>query len=181
MIVFWIALVVFASIGVVAWPLVRGIGDKNGTKLVEDIEVSETLAQKDAALLAINELESDYEMGNLSQDDYRELRKKYEEQAVALLKTVDDLRSERALDTANHIDEEIEARVSRIRGARRARAGAAADACPGCGAPVQADDMFCSGCGSALGTKCPGCSAAVSAVDRFCFRCGATLDPVTNK
>ena len=178
MIEFFVAVMVLTAIGVVVWPLVRKIGDGKAPGLVEDTELGEMLAQKDAALLAISELEADYEMRNLSQDDYVELRRKYEEQAMALLKSVDELRSERVIDTANRIDEEIEVMVTRIRGARDGRKIAGGNACPTCEAPVLPDAAFCSGCGIALGTRCYACSAAVSADDRFCFRCGAALNTI---
>ncbi|MFH0941989.1 MAG: zinc-ribbon domain-containing protein [Chloroflexota bacterium] len=173
MITFLAAIMVLAAIGIVSWPLLRGTGAKNGPGLFEDTEVSELLAQKDTTLFAISELESDYEIGSLSQSDYRELRKKYEEKAVALIKTVDELKRARGFQGINHIDEEIEVRVLGLRGAKKGTPEG--KYCPGCGAQFEADDQFCSRCGAALNAKCPGCSAQVSAEDRFCFRCGAAL------
>lgn len=188
---FWAAFIVLAAIGIVSWPLFRRIGTKTDPGLFEDTEVSELLTQKDATLFAINELESDYEIGSLSQSDYQELRNKYEEKAVALIKTVDELRIERGLDVASGIDDEIESRVSSLRAARRTTEADVEDrvlklrrtnketpdakSCPGCGAPLQPDAVFCSRCGSSLSMKCPGCSAGISAEDVFCFRCGMAL------
>lgn len=147
---FLAAMMVLAAIGIVSWPLLRGIGAKSRPGLVEDTEVSDLLAQKDATLFAISELESDYEIGSLSQADYQELRQKYEEKAVALIKAVDEMRSERGLQGVNHIDEEIESRVSKL---RRAKRGApAGKSCPGCGAQIEVDDQFCSRCGAVLST-----------------------------
>ena len=104
MIELFIVVMALTAIGVVAWPLVKKIEGGETLELVEDTELGELLAQKDAALLVISELETDYEMRHLSQDDYMELRKKYEEQAMVLLKSVDELRSKRVINTANHID-----------------------------------------------------------------------------
>ncbi|MDO8687200.1 MAG: zinc ribbon domain-containing protein [Dehalococcoidales bacterium] len=188
---FLAAFVVFAAIGIVSWPLFRRIGSKTAPGFFEDTEVSELLTQKDATLFAINELESDYEIGSLSQGDYQELRGKYEEKAVALIKTVDELRSGRGLDAASDIDDEIEARVLSLRAARstteqdiearvlnlRSTKKVTPDgkACPGCGAQLQPDAVFCSRCGVTLSMKCPGCSAQVRAGDLFCLRCGMAL------
>ena len=197
MITFFAVIVVLASIGVVSWPLLKGIGRGNGFRLVEDSEVSEALAQKDATLFAINELKSDRETGSLSQSDYQELRQKYEEKAVALLKTVDELRTEHGLDEMSQLDEEIEARVSEmrstrttdrdiedmvanLRGAKRGREAATDKSCPSCGAPVQPGALFCARCGVALNAKCPGCSSAVGIDDRFCPRCGTALSAGRN-
>lgn len=189
---FLATIIVLAAIGVVSWPLFRRIGTKAGPGLFEDTEVRELLTQKDATLFAINELESDYEIGSLSKSDYQELRTKYEEKAVAIIKTVDELRSERGLDVASDIDDEIESQVLNLRAARNTP-GADIEArvlklrrtnkgipdgksCPGCGAPLQFDAVFCSKCGIALSMKCPGCSASVSAEDVFCSRCGKALN-----
>lgn len=193
MITFWAAIVVLASIGVVGWPLLKGTGGRNRPGFIEDTRVSELLAQKDATLFAISELESDYNMGNLSQNDYRELRQKYEDKAVALMKTVDQLRSEAGLNGVSRLDEEIEAMVSELRAggdtaeadieARpskvpngKGRRAPTAKSCPGCGARLEAGDLFCFRCGAALNVKCPNCSAAVAFDDRFCSRCGAALN-----
>lgn len=190
MINFLAAIVVLGAIGIVSWPILRGINTKNSHGL-EDAEVSELLSQKDAALFAINELQSDYEIGSLSQGDYQELRGKYEEKAVALIKTMDELRAVRGLDEISHIDEEIEARVSSLRRVKNTpeqdiearvlnlrstkKVTPEGKACPGCGAPLQPDAVFCSRCGVALSMKCPGCSAQVRAGDLFCLRCGMAL------
>lgn len=196
MITFLAAILVLASVGVVSWPLLRGLGNRNGTGLVEDTEVSELLVQKDATLFDISELESDYNMGNLSLGDYQELRQRYEEKAIALLKKVDELQGER-LDEASHIDDEIEVRVSKLRSAsnttepevetpaielraRHVPQAATGKLCPACGAQLEADDQFCFKCGAATNKKCPNCSAAVDTEDLFCARCGTALSKEAN-
>jgi len=174
MITFFSVVIVLASIGVVCWPLFRGMGNR-GPKLLEDAEVMEALTQKDENLFAISELESDYEMGNMSKKDYQELRQTYEEKAVSLIKTADELQREHGIETASQLDQDIEAQVSSMR-ADKGKAGEAIVAtCSSCRAPAQPDDDFCSLCGAALSLKCPGCSAAVGAEERFCSRCGVAL------
>lgn len=191
MITFLAAIIWLAAIGTVSWPLFRRIGSKTDPGLFEDTEVNELLTQKDATLFAINELESDYEIGSLSKSDYQELRNKYEEKAVAIIKTVDEIRSERGLQEISAFDDEIEARVLNLRAARstteadiearvlklrRTNKGTPdGKSCPGCGALLQPDAVFCSRCGVAQSMKCPGCSAQVRAEDRFCLRCGIAL------
>jgi hypothetical protein len=175
---FVVMIMLIASVGAVAWPL---FNYRRKRAPAVDPEVSELLAHKDAALLAISELEADFEMGNLSESDYHELRAKYDEQAVALLKAVDELRCERALEAASSLDEEIEARVSGLRGAQSQPVKGAGEACPACGAPLPSGAMFCTRCGAALGNRCPECSAAVGADDRFCYRCGTGLPTAINR
>ena len=191
MITFWAAAIVLISIGLVAWPLLKGTGGKM-PQLVENTEVSELLAQKDATLLAISELESDFNMGNLSQSDYRELRQKYEEKAVAVMKTADELQSKRKADLGDRIGKEIENRVAFLRSARGTneldgstpdtkipdiRKGGQGKAtirpCPTCGAQLEAGHRFCFRCGAAISVKCPACAAELDPDDQFCFKCGA--------
>lgn len=193
MITFIAVIVVLASISIVSWPLLKGIGRGNGLRLVEDTEVSEALAQKDATLFAISELESDRETGSLSQSDYQELRQKYEEKAMALIKTLDELQGELGPGGVSSLDDEIEARVSEmrstrttdqdiedrvrhLRGQRDRRIAATGKSCPSCGAPIQPDATFCSSCGADLSARCPNCSGTISTDDRFCPRCGAALN-----
>ncbi len=191
MIIFLAAIMAFTAIGIVSWPLLRKISVKSSPVLLENTEVSELLTQKDAALFALNELKSDYEIGSLSQSDYQELRKKYEEKAVAIIKTVDELRGELGLEVVSQVDEEIEVKVASLRAARNsnkipveARVSklrrASMDkpdgkSCPGCGTTVVPGSLFCSRCGAALNMTCPGCSAPVTMEDVFCSRCGMAL------
>lgn len=168
----FVAIVIVAvSMLIVGWPLFRR--PAGGPRLVEDTEVSELLAQKDSTLLAISELEADHEMGALSKGDYEELRQKYEERAVALMKTTDQLQSERGLGVSQDFDHEIEARVSNLRRGRKK--AAPADRCNACGAQTLPEDVFCSKCGASLRLTCPGCAASVAAEDSFCARCGAAM------
>jgi RNA polymerase subunit RPABC4/transcription elongation factor Spt4 len=48
-------------------------------------------------------------------------------------------------------------------------------ACPQCGYPVQADFVFCPGCGAELLTACPACHRAVRSGWTHCAYCGADL------
>src|SRR6266550_2002932 len=46
-------------------------------------------------------------------------------------------------------------------------------ACPSCGAPLRADDVFCRKCGTRLvPSSCPSCGASLLADDSFCPKCG---------
>ena len=88
--------------------------------------------------------------------------------------------------------------------AAAAEASAQAYVCPRCGATIQANDMFCSGCGTDTevlkaeiasqqeassaggesGRTCPSCGAVLGLDDAFCVSCGAKLasgdDPVAS-
>ena len=65
-------------------------------KPAEDKTISEgdeyhnLLYAKDAAFMAIKELDFDYETGKMGEEDYREIKKKYEGEAVAIMKQIDE-------------------------------------------------------------------------------------------
>lgn len=186
MIAFWGAIVVLGSIAAVAWPLLRRNGGAAVAETQQDSQFSELLAQKDSTLMALSELESDFEMGNLSRADYQDLKGKYEEKAVALIKTTDAVRAERRASVVDEIEEEIEQRVANLRRAGVAPARATpkpteasasqARVCPECGTRAAADHEFCFRCGAALVPRCAECAAEIRAGDVFCSKCGAKLD-----
>lgn len=175
MITFVAVLIVLGSIGVAGWPLLKGSAGSKKPGLMEDTKFTEILAEKDAVLLAISELESDYEMGNLSKKDFEELRKKYEEKAFNLIKIADELQGERGLDEISQLDQEIEERVSNLRSRKERPASEVSKTCLSCGASVLPDDTFCFRCGTALSLKCPHCSRTARQDERFCAACGAAL------
>ena len=44
--------------------------------------------------------------------------------------------------------------------------------CPVCGAAQSVEHLYCSCCGTQLGTRCERCGCKVSAKDSFCCHCG---------
>lgn len=186
MITFFSLVIALAAVGIVAWPLLRRTG---GSRMVAasagDAQLADLLAQKDAAFLAISELEADHEMGNLSRTDYLDLKRRYEEKAMSLIKQVDETRvpagpARLAVDAA--VEEEIEREVSQLRSRKKAAPGRAAPgratirrACGSCAAAVDPGDAFCSKCGAALGRGCPACGAHLETGDRSCPGCGESV------
>ena len=54
-------------------------------------------------------------------------------------------------------------------------------ACSNCGAPLDNDALFCTECGTKVGTpqrQCPNCGAAIDNDSQFCTECGAKLENV---
>ena len=104
----------------------RQIAFDSNSKL-EDFE-----ARKNELYTAIKDIDFDYQMGKLSEEDYQELRQKYKAEAVELLKRIDAMRQSR----------------------KKRRKGKAAKAgvrfCSQCGAQVGKNDRFCSECGAKL-------------------------------
>lgn len=164
-----IVLIVLA-VAIVAWPLLKRVGRSEVFVSTEDVQLENLLTQKVAAFSALDELDSDYEMGNLSSSDYGELKTRYEQKAVSLMRELDELQEE-------HSDD-IEREIQELRGRSKSvtEGQDAATFCTGCGAELAADDNFCSQCGERGRLVCPGCSAEASSSDIFCSQCGVKLD-----
>jgi len=73
-----------------------GIGYPLFTRPKEEQTVNEgdeyhnLLYSKDAALLAIKELDFDYDTGKVGEEDYRRIKRQFEGEAVAIIKQIDD-------------------------------------------------------------------------------------------
>jgi hypothetical protein len=143
---------------------------------------------KDAALVALRDLDFDFSTGKVTEADYAPLRQQLLAAAAqAVQKERPPARSARpvargaddAIEAAvrahravsGSADDPIEAAVRRVRGEAGRR-------CPQCQAPAQPDDRFCHTCGASLDVParaCPACGQPAQSSDRFCGACGAAL------
>jgi hypothetical protein len=79
-----IALVLF-----VAWPLLK---DRPETESLEEAsELDLALEEKESAIANLKDIEMDYRMGKLSEDDYTRLKAEWETTAVGALQKVESL------------------------------------------------------------------------------------------
>ncbi len=145
-----------AAITLVAglWVLYPLLGRKAySSSTYRQSEYDELREKRETAYGAISELESDLELGKLSQADYDVLYERYRRQAVAALKAT----SEREALLSTRIEQAV-------RDARRAsgtvtgpatdeRPQAAAVECSTCGSEVKPGAAYCSACGTALAQR----------------------------
>lgn len=125
-------LLVAAILIYIGWPLYRP-ETATATSVGEGDDYHKLLYKKDASLMAIKDLEFDYKTGKIDDDDYRELKKSFESNAVAILK---------AIDQAEKGD-----KVSRQDGPE----SRAESFCSGCGNKLGSGDLFCPQCGRKAG------------------------------
>ena len=104
-------------------------GSGRGNRLVED---------REALYDAIRELDFDYRMGKVEEDDYRATRSRYESRAVELIKAI-----EETAGPAPGIEDRIEREIAAVRKKDTAT-------CAGCGSATPEGARFCPGCGNAL-------------------------------
>ena len=141
----------------------------------EEHELSALMAERDRVINALQELDFDFKLGKIPEDDYPVQRSTLLQKGADILRKIDSLA---AASTFGRWDggegQETEARLERAIAARRADASVArvevsddelesmissrrkhrsnksAGFCPKCGKPVMVTDRFCPSCGKSL-------------------------------
>ena len=109
-------------------------GSARGNRLHED---------REALYDAIRELDFDYRMGKVEEDDYRETRTRYENRAVELMRAI-----EETAGPTPGIEERIEREIAAL------RAGDTGT-CDACGSSTPDGARFCPQCGKTLEEPTP--------------------------
>lgn len=155
------AIIVLGILAFIAYPLFTAPREE----LAETPDALDSLlSQRDAEYDAIRDLDFDFQMGKLSQNDYATMREKYKGRAAVALQQIDAI-------GGNGADTPVEEQVTQLRATKRAapaaddaiereiarlRAGKSAASelrCANCGTPYHAGDEFCAKCGNRLTTK----------------------------
>ena len=119
----------------------------------ETQEVSSLLAERERLLNALQELDFDFQLGKIPEEDYPEQRADLVRRGAEILQKLDLLgasrpRVQRATGEDGGLsDDEIESMLAARRKARKTRS---AGFCPRCGKPILITDQFCPNCGKAL-------------------------------
>lgn len=112
----------------------------------EDRKLSALQAERDRILAAIEELEMDFAMGKVLEQDFRTRRAAMVNEGARVLRSIDAVVGDGGGERkASDLDAEIEAAVARVRGKRGAES---LRRCQSCGAEVYPDDRFCVRCGA---------------------------------
>ncbi len=125
----------------VALPLLRSASGKavpvDGDRAVTRRELE---AERDRHLLAVAELDLDYEAGKLNEDDYRKLRERHKSAAMAVMRRLEALDAVQAESTRK--DEPTGPAIE----------GEGAHFCTQCGRRLAPEDRFCAQCGTRVDT-----------------------------
>lgn len=108
----------------------------------------ELLSQRESTYSAIKELDFEHDIGNMSEEDYRELRDRYRARAISLLQGLDQVEGGQG-DLEELIEREVLARRKKQQPLQETLREAAPP-CHQCGAPRDVGDRFCSVCGGKL-------------------------------
>lgn len=153
-------LAVIIAIGIIAFVAYPLFGTAREETAESAGAFDELVAQRNAAYDAIRDLDLDFQMGKLSEGDYRARRDKYVARAAHVLQEIDALDGHgagkkieeevaqlRASRQNSPLGDEIEREVARLRESKKATAEVH---CANCGTLNHAGDGFCSKCGSSL-------------------------------
>lgn len=178
----WIALLIalvlsLAALAYVVWPLLK---PGPAPVIVEDDRLTELLGRKDAVMMAIKELEFDYHVGKLGEEDYQLYDGRLRRQAVGLLQQIEQVAPLNAQMDAS-LEAEIAHRRRVVEPAAPALRPAVAAAIPAGAAPAPArlavvPEGAINGNGSAKPRFCTNCGNRLEANHRFCANCGAPAE-----
>jgi len=134
----------------------------------EEHELSALLAERDRVINSLQELDFDFKLGKIPEDDYPAQRASLLQKGADILRKIDSFTPQTASvqDTEARLERAIAARradasmakvevsdddlESMISSRRKARTNKSAGFCPKCGKAVMVTDRFCPSCGKSL-------------------------------
>ncbi len=151
------------SFGAIAWPFFGRSGRDEGKPKAEQ-PWDDLVSQRDAAYQALKELEFEYNLGNLSDADYADLRDRYRSQAARILQRLDAASPQQCQEPkpVTVLSPDVPVR-----------------ACPFCDETVEKGDTYCWRCGERLCERCHECGEPLLEEDKFCAGCGRSLEAQT--
>jgi len=134
----------------------------------EEHELSALMAERDRVINSLQELDFDFKLGKIPEEDYPTQRANLLQKGADILRKIDSLapQATSAQDTEARLERAIAARradasntkpevsdddlESMISSRRKGRTNKSAGFCPRCGKPVMVTDRFCPACGKSL-------------------------------
>jgi hypothetical protein len=147
-IIFIIAIVGY----LVLQPLLRPKGLESHSSERLAIKEETLKKSKEDVYAAIKEMDMDFGMGKISEEDYQDLKSRYKSKALHILKELD------GVERGEDVDAVIEGEVRQLRRKTETESESAngkesegqINFCPECGKRVAPKDNFCKGCGKKL-------------------------------
>lgn len=131
------------------------------------------LAEREAVLNALRDLDFDYALNKIPTETYLTQRAQLVARGAEILRQLDAIAPPAApLPKLAEADAIIEAAVA----ARRQTVERPhSPTCLHCHASISANDKFCGHCGQAIAALCAHCGHALESADRFCANCGTAV------
>ena len=133
------------------WPLFKEPRGNVEVELLAETELDRLLTRKSVIYNNLKDLEFEFKMGRLGDDDFKRLEAGYKSDAALVLKRLDALGAQDNLD--EKLEQAIQTRRSKLFGSNKGKAHSREGAtCPACNSPVIAGKKFCADCGQKLRT-----------------------------
>jgi len=171
-------LLIFALLLLVAWYVSRPLFERKATSVSwEEHDLSTLLAERDRVIQNLQEVDFDYNLGKIPEEDYPTQRNLLLQHGAEILRQLDSLQpSQPAIAATDRLEKAIAARRTQqleaaaasasprkngnglavpdddlerqIADRRRSRKEKTSGFCPKCGKPIQMSDKFCPKCGA---------------------------------
>jgi len=166
--IFLAVLISAGAAAYVLWPL---FSRTVSAPPVEDDQLTELLSRKDGLMIAIKDLEFDYQVGKLSEEDYQRFDARLRQQAISYMQQIDKLAPQ-----TNQLDDSLEAEIARQRKTRAASVAVNGKAAPvkmpvNTAAPTAVAVAVPAG-GEVVARFCTNCGQPLASGHKFCANCG---------
>ncbi len=158
-----------AALAYVIWPFFTSTVAPYHT---EDDQLIELITRKDSVMAAIKDLDFDYRVGKISEEDFQRFDARLRRQAIAYIQQIEKLSPQIA-----GMDASLEAEISRYRRATNGHAKAPSTD----GEPAMAEQSVSTVkvVSTAKARYCTTCGEQISDTHKFCANCGTPVEPVS--
>lgn len=164
----WLTLIValLVSAAVVLYVIRPLIDQRPAPIFIDDDRLTDLMTRKDVTLRAIKDLEFDYHVGKVSEEDFERFKQTLSQQAIGLIQQIEKIAPE-----SSRLDDAFEAEIARLRKTLTMPQPLAVR--PQISAPVSSEATTN---GAPKSRLCTECGHPLGATHKFCAHCGA---PVT--
>ena len=157
------------ALAYVVWPIVRS---GPAPVVVEENRLAEMMARKDAVLASIKDLEFDYRVGKMSEEDFQRFDQRLRRQAIGLIQQIEKLAPESA-----SAEDRIEAEIARLRKTRDRTPVAVAEPAPAGVPAAGVTKQVAATPAVSQRTVAAPVTHSEEPPQRFCTNCGKPVEP----
>ncbi len=138
-----------AAILLIGLPLLRAQSDEMREVELDEVELEEI--EREKVFAALSDIEYDYRMNKLSEEDYQELKARLAKKAVEFIKEEEEAEATTGPNLEDEIEAEVAAELGKPDPEPSGPAAKAGGYCLHCGAKLaNSDQRFCQSCGGKL-------------------------------
>ncbi len=169
----------FITLYLTVAPFLASKSDQARTDLLDDEirQVELLAARKSSLLMSLRELEFDHQTNKIADEDYERFRKRYERQAVGVMRELDAIHGGRGWQES--IEDEVQARLATAGLADNDESKVPTELQAGRMPEHESDEPISKGSDQEGAAPCSGCGGPLELDDKFCSQCGTPVLEVT--